>query len=273
MKVNITSVTLLSALLSGAATAGNVTIPNTFTSNTKAVASEVNDNFTAVKTAVDDNQTQIDDKQTQIDALSTRVDGSAEAVLGNNPGDMQYWDGSQWVVLDAPTAANATLGFCGGAPSWSCFKVGDTGPGGGIVFLVNPDGVSGLEAATADIPGNPTWGCEGFVTGTVTDIGSGAANTSTLVSTCGVGTAARAADDFIFGGKEDWYLPSKDELNTLYLQKDKVGGFGTGSNAFYWSSSEFDANNAWDQNFDTGVQDNTNGKGNTAIRVRAIRSF
>ncbi len=35
--------------------AGEVTIPNTFTANTKAKASEVNANFTAVKTAVDDN--------------------------------------------------------------------------------------------------------------------------------------------------------------------------------------------------------------------------
>ena len=259
MKVQVTSVTILSALLSGVATAGNLTIPNTFTSNTKAVASEVNANFTAVQTAVDDNQAQI----------------NALAVTGNAVGDMQYWDGSQWVVLDAPTEANATLGFCGGKPSWSCYKVGDTGPGGGIVFLINPDGVTGLEAAPADVPGLPTWGCEAFLlNSTDTVIGSGAANTAAIVSSCEPGIAAAAANDFVFGGKEDWYLPSKDELNALYLQKDKVGGFSSNeTNAYYWSSSEFDANNAWDQNFVTGVQDSGNGKSNTSIRVRAIRSF
>ncbi len=107
------------------------------------------------------------------------------------------------------------------------------------MFVVNPDGVSGLEAAPADIPGNPTWDCEGFlVNGTGSpasiDIGSGAANTGVLVSLCGIGAAAKTADDFLFGGKEDWYLPSKDELNALYLQKGKVGGFGTGGNGFCW---------------------------------------
>jgi hypothetical protein len=52
---------LLPALLlvSGIATAAPVTIPNTFTSDTPAVAAEVNANFTAVKTAVDDNNARI----------------------------------------------------------------------------------------------------------------------------------------------------------------------------------------------------------------------
>ena len=39
--------------------AGQVTLPNTFTKDTKAVAQEVNDNFSAVKTAVDDNAARI----------------------------------------------------------------------------------------------------------------------------------------------------------------------------------------------------------------------
>ena len=44
---------------SQAASASNVTIPNTFSADTKAIASEVNDNFTAVKAAIDDNDTRI----------------------------------------------------------------------------------------------------------------------------------------------------------------------------------------------------------------------
>jgi len=47
-------------------------------------------------------------------------------------------------------------------------------------------------------------------------------------------------------------LPSKDELNKLYLNKVDVGGFSTG---YYWSSSEYSANGAWGQNFDDGYQD------------------
>ncbi len=47
-----------------------------------------------------------------------------------------------------------------------------------------------------------------------------------------------------------------------------VGGF---ANDNYWSSTEYDANNAWNQNFNNGNQNNTN-KNNT-FRVRAVRGF
>jgi hypothetical protein len=36
----------------------------------------------------------------------------------------------------------------------------------------------------------------------------------------------------------DWYLPSRDELNLLYQNKDAVGGFATTGHATYWSSTQ-----------------------------------
>ena len=66
----------------------------------------------------------------------------------------------------------------------------------------------------------------------------------------------------------DWYLPSKYELNLLYLQKTAVGGFAS---AYYWSSSEKVNYNAWIQYFGTGAQDFFN-KSYTDY-VRAIRAF
>ena len=47
-----------------------------------------------------------------------------------------------------------------------------------------------------------------------------------------------------------------------------VGGFAS---AYYWSSTEYNNNNAWKQNFDNGNQNNNN-KNNTN-RVRAVRDF
>ena len=68
----------------------------------------------------------------------------------------------------------------------------------------------------------------------------------------------------------DWYLPSKDELDLMYqnLHLNQLGGF---SNNYYWSSSESDSNNAWRKNF-TDSLNSVWPKDNDA-KVRAIRSF
>ncbi|MFK8012436.1 MAG: hypothetical protein AB8B80_10370 [Marinicellaceae bacterium] len=66
--------------------ADTVTIPNTFTANTPAVASQVNANFDAVKTAVDDNDTRIDDLLLAVAQLQTDLAtaNSQIAVLNNS---------------------------------------------------------------------------------------------------------------------------------------------------------------------------------------------
>lgn len=65
-----------------------------------------------------------------------------------------------------------------------------------------------------------------------------------------------------------WRLPTKYELNLMYVNKDKIGGF---ANYGYWSSSEGSNYNAWCQYFYSGLQfsgykDNVDG-------VRAVRAF
>ena len=80
--------------------------------------------------------------------------------------------------------------------------------------------------------------------------------------------AAGVARAYTGGGYTDWYLPSKDELNKLYLSKGAIGGFVSDN---YWSSSEIDATYAWVQNFDNAYQDDYS-KNNTE-RVRAVRRF
>ncbi len=73
-------------------------------------------------------------------------------------------------------------------------------------------------------------------------------------------------------GYDDWYLPSKEELNVLYINKDKIGEF----NGWYWSATESSSRNAWIQNFKYGTQE-TIYKGTTYnihkgnIKVRCIR--
>jgi hypothetical protein len=74
MKTQLTILTALVAFGLGTATAGDVTGLTTFSSGTTARASEVNGNFSAVKTAVDDNQTQILALQALVVALTARVE-------------------------------------------------------------------------------------------------------------------------------------------------------------------------------------------------------
>jgi len=164
--------------------------------------------------------------------------------------------------------------------------------GGGIVAYIFQSGdpgydaneQHGLIAATADqstgiewiTGGNTqtTWvNGEGYG-GTSTNYSTGQANTNAMKAQTGYnGGAAKVCDDYIntengTGVYGDWYLPSKDELIILYIYKVAIGGF---ADAFYWSSSEYSAGNAWFQSFNDGFQDYSS-KNNTN-RVRAVRAF
>jgi len=83
------------------------------------------------------------------------------------------------------------------------------------------------------------------------------------------GIAARICNDLVSGGYSDWYLPSKDELNMLYLNRIAIGGFTIN---YYWSSSEYDNNLAWVQFFFNGDQ-SFNFFKNSSTYVRAVRAF
>lgn len=129
----------------------------------------------------------------------------------------------------------------------------------------------GLIAATYDQSTGIQWdngsnlatGAAGIV------IGTGNANTNTIVSIKGAGSyAAKLCYDLEIGGYNGWYLPSKDELNILFLNRDVIGGFAA---LPYWSSTESGSNYAWHQCFSNGYQSNTNMGG--IYHVRAVRVF
>ena len=67
---------------------------------------------------------------------------------------------------------------------------------------------------------------------------------------------------------DSWRLPTKDELNLIYENKNVVGGF---ANSYYWSSTEGDINYAWNQSFGKGFQ-NYLSRTNTYY-VRAVRAL
>jgi hypothetical protein len=101
-------------------------------------------------------------------------------------------------------------------------------------------------------------------------LGEGVDNTNDIVLKQGTYSsyAARTCYDFQKDGFDDWWLPTKEELEKLYANKDKIGGFTTN---YYWSSSEIDDYNAYTVLFATGFAGPL--LKSTSCHVRAIRYF
>jgi hypothetical protein len=73
-----------------------------------------------------------------------------------------------------------------------------------------------------------------------------------------------------FGGFDDWFLPSRDELNLMYTIL-KAKGLGNFQNVLYWSSSQTSEAGSWGQRFSDGSQ--TAIYENISSCVRAVRAF
>ena len=142
---------------------------------------------------------------------------------------------------------------------------------GGIIFSLDASKEHGLIAASLDQSTTASWWNGSFLNIGATDSTNGFGNTTLIINAQGPGNyAAKICRDYRGGQYNDWFLPSKVQLNMLYLQKTLVGGF---SGSVYWSSTEYETGEAWVQDFSAGHQhiDNTSDGGN--VHARAIRSF
>ena len=135
------------------------------------------------------------------------------------------------------------------------YKIGDTGPGGGMIFYAQ---------------GGQYKECSGEL---------GTYNWADAVNT---------AKNYQGGGFTNWRLPDRGELDLLYQNRNVLGGF---LNNGYWSSTSADTYNSYFHNFSTsslsvmyetsysyynhtvssGTQDY--GSKTNSFRVRAVRSF
>jgi hypothetical protein len=144
------------------------------------------------------------------------------------------------------------------------FQTGDPG------YVVSE--THGLIAPPIDQSTGATWGCYGtLVTGASGSVlGTGNQNTIDILAGCSdAATAARICSDLVLNGYSDWYLPSYTELNKLYLNRNTIGGFDI--SAKYWSSTQSDANNAWERYFNDGTTYNVYKF--DLFNVRAVRTF
>lgn len=184
------------------------------------------------------------------------------------------------VTSNIPTGLSAP-------PNVTLYAVGDTGPGGGIVFYSDSDGFlcgtdrtvtcTYMEAAPLASELELTWAenanqsleVEGADSAL---IGHGHRNTLEIVAQTRNeidNSAAVYASAYTNNGYDDWFLPTKDELSELYLQRGIVGGFTTLS---YWSSTEYNAYDAWSRHFGYGYHSYDSKASLTDFRVRPVRA-
>ena len=163
---------------------------------------------------------------------------------------------------------------------------------GGVVYYVAPtptdlDGDGkvdiGLICAVEDQSAAIEWILGGLTQSTANgntleDIGTGQTNTTAMMNQAGyTGGAAQVADDYSVTDNgvtyNDWFLPSLEELNEMYSQKNSIEAAAgvTPFGANYWSSSEHNSSKAKSVDMSSGNDSNTNK--NAQRNVRAIRTF
>lgn len=233
--------------------------------------------------------------------LATYDDGSCDpcvyGCMDNNASNYDAGatcdDGSCIRVI--PTSSNC---------NW---RIGDTGPAGGIIFYISPtnsdDETTYLECSRYDIGVGKEWGCLGDVIGqTFPDILMGQVNTDIILASCAdPATAAELCDSHsnVHDGRtfDDWYLPSKEEMETIYFHLH-AQGMGQFAGGYYWTSTENTvtswaspsgtstsmlptganpADYAWSIDFYSAtsnfVQAVPNMKSISSLNVRAVRQF
>ena len=167
---------------------------------------------------------------------------------------------------------------------------------GGIVFYIASTPVdldgdgdldTGLVCAIQDQSSSIKWILGGNTqtteNGSISaSIGQGQTNTTAMMGQAGyTGGAAKVCNDYTITVNgiiyNDWFLPSKNELNKMYLNKGDINTIAAAnsgsnfSNGYYWSSTEYDNNDAWLHDFFFGDLFFTNK--DYTINVRAVRAF
>jgi hypothetical protein len=224
-------------------------------------------------------------------------------------GEVQVYNGSAWTnMVGAAAALSLQERLDGGETPFSIYNTLVTGGStsssaaldslygktykGGLIAYLNTTTGTGLIAAATDQSTGIQWTMSAHQSTTVpngaTSTTDGLANSNAIVAQAGAGSTyaaglCRAYSAPGDGGLNDWYLPSKDELNYLWenladsdgdnsntgpTDPNNLGGFAAN---YYWSSTENVNIFARGQNFTSGNQGN--GNKDFTDYVRAVRAF
>ena len=149
---------------------------------------------------------------------------------------------------------------------------------GGVIIYVDGSGNNGLVCDINDQSTSAQWGCYGTLIpgANGTAIGTGEQNMLDIVGNCSTtGIAADICYNYT-NVYNDWFLPSNNELNEIYLNLLDINASiiingGTPINGTYWSSSQNNSTFAYMLNFSNGSLGSA--RKNLTHKVRAIRAF
>lgn len=272
----------------------SATINRKFTQSAMWTSSEAADSFAWFQLFVDGTQ-------------FTDDNGIIPGLSGNKSSTMTRQHGTSFPPM--PLIATPIRAFPDGVGTPTStpvgeYTVGSPGPGGGIVFYDAGSHQSWgryLEASPVECEGVALpWKPNAVVipplyvntTGGLTAakkrvlakaVGMGRVNTALVVSRYKTNFmyAARYAQELVCRQVDDWFLPSKEEIdlvfNNLKALDKPLGDFDKG---YYWTSSEYDLQNTWTEYFTDGQQFDrvktlsaNKAPPQRPFRVRAIRAF
>jgi hypothetical protein len=232
---------------------------------------------------------------TSTDAVVYNNSGSFEAGVNSSGMSVTSGSGTFTVTFANPVATSdsvfkvtleSTSHTVVSCETGGTCTLGESGPGGGIVFYVasspfacGPTLASSctyLEVAPSDSQENfcdagSTVGDDGSTRlATLNPDTIGAGYASTLVITAGCNSGAAVTSRAYRGGSlSDWYLPNRAELVQVYNKRVTIGGFVS---AQYWQSYANSATRFTAHNFGDGYAYNEFPK-STVNQFRPIRAF
>jgi hypothetical protein len=180
---------------------------------------------------------------------------------------MQVFNGTIWTNITGGSSS----------PIWPP-AIGDPYLGGVIAYIFQPGDpgyvagqTHGIIASVSDISTGAAWGCFNVNIGTSYLLSQGDDNTGLIMAGCPTaGIAARVCDSYSVGIYDNWYLPSRYELNKMYLNRVAIGGFTTD---YYWCSSQLHAMGALAQWFLNGTEAAVAKNISAGMHVRPIMYF
>jgi hypothetical protein len=216
-------------------------------------------------------------KTTRIEILLASGGGAGGSVSSVSAQTVVPATASQTLAQATPAQAVAPA-----APQSPVYRVGDTGPAGGLIFYDKGNDSGGwryMEAAPMDMDEKVLWETRDLPDGSINEsaVGKGKSNTQAIVAIMnsrggGFNMAAWICDELSINGFDDWFLPSQDELHWMYgnLHRRNLGDF---KHDWYWSSTKVrNWGQACAENFSDGNQQNSQ-VNISKFFVRAIRQF